>query len=204
MFDEIPMILAIYTGIIYADNVHYLIYKNKNNNNENITTLSVPGSLTSAFGYGSLRKQIIFQKKGRLLIYLLSMVTIIITNVMTNFRQIFPGVFTGAVLYLYYKVFKLLQIMNPVTKHHVIIKAKNALITIAASGTIWVTTEISCNYVKYRIFLIGHPIWHFFIGHGFYNLIQIVYFIKQNNARTKLTYNTVYLLQTEHNEIADA
>ena len=188
LLDEIPMILAIYTGIIYADNVHYLIYNNNNNNNNIINNNSL------------VQKQIINQKKGRLLLYFLSMVTVIITNVMENFRRLFPAVFTGAVLYLYYKIFLLLQIMNPIVKPQVMTTTKNTLCTIAASGTIWVTTEISCNYFKYRIFLLGHPMWHFFIGHGFYNLIQLVYFIKQNNMKNKLSYNKIYLLQIENAE----
>ena len=68
------------------------------------------------------------------------------------------------------------------------------MLTIAASGSIWVITEVTCNYIKSHFFLLGHPMWHFFIGHGFYNLIQIVYFIKINDANYTLNCNKIYLI----------
>ena len=37
--------------------------------------------------------------------------------------------------------------------------------------------------------------WHFFIGHGFYNLIQIIYFIKTYDEKHILQYNKLYLLE---------
>jgi hypothetical protein len=46
--------------------------------------------------------------------------------------------------------------------------------------------------------------WHFFIGHGFHNLIQIVYFIKLHNINTgkiengkTIKYNNIYLLKIQ-------
>ena len=84
--------------------------------------------------------------------------------------------------------------VSPELKKRVAAKAYNSLITIAVSGSVWITTELSCNYIKYHIFLLGHPLWHFIIGHGFYNLIQVVYFIKINDAKYALNYNKMYLL----------
>lgn len=176
LFDETPMILAIFTGIIYADNVHFLMHKSIYENDLALTT------------------QLIYKKKGKLLLYLFSMSFLTIINVMTNFRKVFPFVFTCIAIFLYYKIFMLLRMLTSSIKIQVISKAYNSLFTIAISGSIWITTEISCNYIKYTIFLFGHPMWHFFIGHGFYNLIQVVYFIKLNNLAYKLKYNSMYLL----------
>ena len=99
--------------------------------------------------------------------------------------------------YLYYKIFVILRLLNPEIKEKVLDKAYYSLITIAISGTVWVSTELTCNYVKNAVLLVGHPMWHFFIGHGFYNLIQVVYFIKLNNTKYELKYNSLYLLKRE-------
>jgi hypothetical protein len=103
-------------------------------------------------------------------------------------------VFACAAGYLYYKIFMLLRLMSASAKHSVASKAYYSLATIALSGIIWITTEVSCNWIHDPVFLVGHPLWHFFIGHGFYNLIQVVYFIKINEGTYHLRYNSMYLL----------
>ncbi len=184
LFDEIPMILAIFTGIIYTDNVHFLLCKNLYDKNE------------------SMIKNIIYKRKGKLFIYLFTMCLIIICNIMSNFRKLFPTVFGCVASYLYFKIFMLLKMIT-VNKDLITIKTYNSLKTIALSGSIWIFTELSCNYIKHPIFLIGHPMWHFFIGHGFYNLIQVVYFIKTNDTNYTLRYNQVYLLERYPPEVIE-
>ena len=130
-----------------------------------------------------------------------------ICNVMVNYRMIFPELFTGVVSFLYYKIYNLILLLEPSFQNQVKYKTFNSLLTIVISGIIWTFTEISCKYVNYHILLLGHPMWHFFIGHGFYNLIQIVYFIKLHNINNDtiqndkiqndkmITYNNIYLLK---------
>lgn len=178
LFDEIPMILAIFTGIIYVDNVHYLISKSTKNTIVSLIELN-------------------YKKKFKTLVYLFAMSYITIINVMSNYRRLFPTIFGCVAAYLYYKIFVVLRLLNPEIKEKVLDKAYYSLITIAISGTVWVSTELTCNYVKSAILLIGHPMWHFFIGHGFYNLIQVVYFIKLNNTKYELKYNSLYLLKRD-------
>jgi len=184
LFDEIPMILAIFTGIIYIDNVHFLLCKKTHDKNV------------------LLIKNIIYKRKGKLFVYLFAMCLIIICNIMTNFRRLFPTIFGSVAGYLYFKIFLLLQLVNT-NREMITIKIYNSLITIALSGSIWVFTELSCNYIKNPVFLLGHPMWHFFIGHGFYNLIQVVYFIKTNEPNYTLKYNNLYLLERYPPEVIE-
>jgi len=177
LFDEIPMILAIFTGIIYTDNVYFLLSKEKNYNDILVI------------------KNLVYEKKIKLLVYLFSMCIIIIYNAMTNFRKLFPTIFGIVATYLYYKIFILMKLLNHNLKHIILHKIQNSLFTIALSAIIWISTELTCNYIKLYIFLLGHPLWHFFIGHGFYNLIQIVYFIKTYDEKHILQYNKLYLLE---------
>ena len=232
LFDEMPMIITVFSGIIYADNVYLLTYNkkyNKEDSNDNLdlrlknkeNTIITPSanasgvqSLTGAFGFGSLQKNErkwnitqLYNKKGRLLVYLISMYIFMICNVMVNYRMIFPELFTGVVSFLYYKIYNLILLLEPSFQNQVKYKTFNSLLTIVISGIIWTFTEISCKYVNYHILLLGHPMWHFFIGHGFYNLIQIVYFIKLHNINNDtiqndkiqndkmITYNNIYLLK---------
>jgi hypothetical protein len=179
LFDEIPMILSIFTGIIYADNVHFLIQKK---NYDNDITYS---------------KVLVYFRKLKVLCYFFTMSLFIIINVMSNYRKIFPLFFSFTAFYLYYKIFSLLYITNPLIKQRVIHKVYNSLFTIATSGLVWIITETSCKYMRHHIFLIGHPIWHFFIGHGFYNIIQLVYYIKLNSIRNKINYGPFYVLDID-------
>jgi len=182
MLDEIPMILAIFTGIIYVDNVHFLLCKQIYDKNDKNDTIS---------------KNIIYKRKAKLFVYLFSMCLFLISNIMANFRRLFPTIFTCVAAYLYYKIYRLLQLVNT-NKELIIAKVFDSLVVISVSGSIWIFTEVSCNYSKHPIFLIGHPLWHFFIGHGFYNLIQVVNFIKTNQPGDTLKYNDFYLLKKSH------
>jgi hypothetical protein len=168
LFDEIPMILAIFTGIIYTENVYFL------QSCSNVL-LSQKTSHPFAITEISTHKK---NRKLRVLAYLFSMSFFIIIDTMSNYRRVFPTLFASVAGYLYYRIIATLHLTNIHTQHQIKQKIYNSLFTVLISGAVWVTTEISCNYVKHRLFLIGHPIWHFFVGHGFYNLIQAVYFMK--------------------------
>ena len=122
----------------------------------------------------------------------------IISNVMSDYRLIFPQIFTSVVVYLYYKIFNLIQLLDIHFQSQIKNKTFHSLLTISISGIIWACTEITCkHYSTNHILLLGHPMWHFFIGHGFYNLIQVVYFIKLHNENYRLKYNPIYLLQIQ-------
>ena len=123
------------------------------------------------------------------------MYTFMICDVMSDYRMVFPQLFTGVVVYMYYKIYNLIQLLDQPFQSLVKYKALNSLLTVSISGVIWSFTEISCKYVNYHILLVGHPMWHFFIGHGFYNLIQVVYYIKLHNINYRLRYDSFYLLQ---------
>ena len=189
LFDEIPIIVTVFSGIVYADNVYFLTYNNKFIKEDSDNNLS----LTHKTPVRNM--SMVYNKKYRLLTYLFGMYMFIINNVMANFRLIFPQLFTCIVVYLYYKIYCLINLLDSYNRAQTIYKAYNSLITIAVSGAIWAGTEISCKHVNNHALLIGHPMWHFFIGHGFYNLIQVVYFIKLCDANIKMKYDSIYLLQ---------
>lgn len=180
LFDEIPMIITVFSGIIYTDNVYYITYNNKHIGDENSI---IRGPLAAS------------SQKINIFVYLLGMYVFMISNVMANYRMVFPQLFTCVVVGLYYKIYLLITLLDPYFQSHVLYKACNSCLIITASGFIWAFTEISCTYVDYYILLLGHPMWHFFIGHGFYNLIQVIYFIKLHNLTLRLKYNSFYLLQ---------
>ena len=204
LFDEIPIIITVFTGIIYTDNVYFLTYNNKYIKEDSDADLSISRSRTESMTESGLEiikpdkkwnTTSLYNKKYRLLGYLFGMYLFMISNVMTNYRLIFPQVFTCVVVYLYYKIYCLINILNLHFQSQIKSKIYNSLFTISISGIIWACTEITCKHVNYRILLLGHPMWHFFIGHGFYNLIQVVYFIKLHNENFRIRYNPFYLLQ---------
>ena len=117
---------------------------------------------------------------------------------MTNFRLIFPYLFLFTVSYLYYKTYLLVKDLPNFLKPKVIYPITFSILTITLSGFIWWSTESLCNNLNKTIVLLGHPLWHFFVGHGFYNFIQVVYFIKLHLYTTdtyNITFNKFYLLQ---------
>jgi hypothetical protein len=122
--------------------------------------------------------------KFKLFANLFLTVLFIICNTLTNYRQIFPYIYASIMFYFYYS----LRIKS--------IYINNAILTIVISVIIWGLTEISCNYIQYYILLLGHPLWHFCIGHGFYNLIQAIYFTTLKNYDI-IKYNRFYLLDIE-------
>ena len=111
------------------------------------------------------------------------MILFIICNTLTNYRKLFPYLFAAIIFYFYFSL------------RTNTIYIKNAILTIFISVIIWGLTEISCNYIQPYIFLLGHPLWHFCIGHGFYNLIQAIYFTTMDGYNIR--YNRFYLLDIE-------
>ena len=197
LFDEMPIIITVFSGIIYTDNVYLLTYNNKYSKEDSNAHLDLSVKNKDNIILKNDRKwntTQLYNKKGRLLAYLLGMYIFMICNVMSNYRLIFPELFTCVVSFLYYKIYNLILLLDPSFQNIVKQKTYNSLLTIVISGVIWTFTEISCKYVKYHILLLGHPMWHFFIGHGFYNLIQVVYYIKNNNENYYLKYNSMFLL----------
>ena len=171
LLDEIPMILCIFIGIIFVDTLYY---KNK----------------FDTFNH---------HRKFKLFSYLLIMILFIISNSMANFRLIFPYLFLFTVSYLYYKTYLLVKDLPNFLKPKVIYPITFSILTITLSGFIWWSTESLCNKLNKTIVLLGHPLWHFFVGHGFYNFIQVVYFIKLHLYTTdtyNITFNRFYLLET--------
>ena len=62
---------------------------------------------------------------------------------------------------------------------------------ICISGIIWLITEISCKYSNNKILLIGHPLWHFGVAYGTYNLIKSISIIR--NKISELDENNINL-----------
>jgi len=209
LFDEIPIITTVFSGIIYTDDVYFLTYNNKylkENSDTDLTTKvrQRTASMTES-GLENIKQDRkwnmtqIYNKKYRLFGYLFGMYIFMISNVMSDYRLLFPQLFTGVVVYLYYTIYKLIQLLDVPFQLQIKSKLINSLLTICTSGAIWTCTEITCKYVDNYILLLGHPMWHFFIGHGFYNVIQIVYYIKLHNENYKIKYNPIYLLQIQSN-----
>jgi len=169
LLDETPMITISFEIIMYIESVQDLISTSKELHKRNNIMI----------------------QKIKALLYLFAMTAIIVLNTMSNYRKIFPVIFTFIILYIFYKIFSLCHNKSAITN-----KINNTLLTISISGAVWVFTEITCNYVKHSILLLGHPMWHIFVAHGVYNLIQIIYFIKlnHNNSDLVLEYNNFYLL----------
>jgi len=207
LFDEIPMIVTIFSGIIYTDNVYFLTYNNKyiKENSDSDLTVTIREHSNNMNNMNIIKTDRkwnvnnIYIKKRKLVVYLFGMYTFMICDVMSDYRMVFPQLFTGVVVYMYYKIYNLIQLLDPSFQSLVKYKALNSLLTVSISGAIWSFTEISCKYVNYHILLVGHPMWHFFIGHGFYNLIQVVYYIKLHNINYRLRYDSFYLLQMHSN-----
>jgi hypothetical protein len=37
--------------------------------------------------------------------------------------------------------------------------------------------------------------WHFFVGHGFYNMIQIIYYVDKNDMNYNISYSYLYIIR---------
>jgi hypothetical protein len=56
---------------------------------------------------------------------------------------------------------------------------------IALAGGFWITTEIFCDSFWLIRYIPGHPIWHFYVSYGGYQIAQLVsalYILRHNNT----------------------
>jgi hypothetical protein len=147
LYDEYPMILALFLGNIYVENL-------------------IPS----------------YYKKSKILFNINLMIIYLVIDVMENQRLIFPYYFASGLIIVLYNIHRL---VNNIYYKSIINHSYNTnyyIYVIISSAITWGLTEINCNSnnrILYdRLYLIGHPMWHFMISYGFYNLIQIVYNVK--------------------------
>ena len=144
LYDEYPMILALFLGNIYVESL-------------------IPSKY----------------KKFKILFYVNLMIIYLVINVMEDQRLIFPYYFACGLIIVLYNIHRLVKYYKNMIDHSY--NTKYYIAVIITSAITWGSTEISCknNRILYdKLYLIGHPIWHFMISYGFYNLIQIVHNVK--------------------------
>ncbi len=149
LYDEYPMIISIFLGNIYIENL-------------------IPSNY----------------KKYKIVFYVNSMLVYLVINVMEDQRLIFPYYFAGGLLLILYNIHRFVYYYENSSLNNIIIISYNTYYYIAIiiiSAITWGLTEISCKNYRLpfnNLYLLGHPMWHFMISYGFYNLIQIIYNIK--------------------------
>jgi len=117
----------------------------------------------------------IYEHKFATFMNLLCMTLFIICNTMSICRKWFPYVFACVGAYLYYMLTRLFVLSPKYAKN-----GYNTIYIILASVAMWSATEITCNYIQLNMLLIGHPLWHLFIGYGCYNITRILQEIGYN------------------------
>jgi hypothetical protein len=155
LYDEFPMIITLFLGMVAVDDIDNY----------------------------SLNKQYL---NFKIILYLNMMILYLIIDTMTSQRLIFPLYFGSGLLYIINIILRLVNNFNIINSKILILKKTYLYIfIIISSAIIWTLTEFSCrkldiNNLKplYHLYLFGHPMWHFMISYGFYNLIQIVLYIK--------------------------
>ena len=168
LLDEIPMIISIFIGLIFIDTLYYKI---KNND---------------------------FIRKIKLLIFLFIMIIFIIFNIMSNFRLIFPYIFLSCIIIFLLNLYNLIIILPSEISVQIYKKYIYSVFFLITSMLFWGITEIFCTKLYIPFALLGHPLWHLFVGYSFYNIVQIIYFIKlflYSNHNYKIYYNYIYLLK---------
>jgi Ceramidase len=170
LLDETPMLLTTYMGVFYTEHV-----RRKMDN---------------------LKQQSQIQK-WVLLGETLFMSLFLVLNSLDKYRLYFPAEFSFVVIYLYCKIYKVIQLLSEERKKQIMNKIVATTATVVGSAGFWIVTENVCNRYHHDLLLLGHPLWHFFVGHGFYNLIQIMYFIEcvQKCDNVNLQYGILYLIK---------
>jgi hypothetical protein len=189
LMDELPMIVSIFIGLLYIEYCNFLLNNihDNNNNNNNL----------------NYKITIIF-----LTFIMFYFITI---NPINYYRKLFPIVF-GCVLILFsYKFINLINNFDKKFNKNILLYGNQQLIIICIAGLIWSFTETICKYNNNLFLLLGHPLWHFFMAYGFYNIIQIIYYISLytsinyiQNYQTNildiyLYYNKLYILTIQNN-----
>jgi hypothetical protein len=155
LLDETPMLLTTYTGVFYTEHVRRKMDNMKQQQQQPLI------------------------QKWVLLGEMLSMSLFLVLNSLEKYRLYFPTGFSFVVIYLYYKIYKVIQLLSEEHKKQIMNKIVATTATVVGSAGFWIVTENVCNRYHHDLLLLGHPLWHFFVGHGFYNLIQIMYFIER-------------------------
>lgn len=141
LYDEYPMILALFLGNIYVEN--------------KISSINI---------------------KYKILFYINLMIIYLVINVMEDQRLIFPYYFSLGLLLTLYNIHRYGYYYKKI--NHIPLYSINYYISIIiSSAVLWGITEISCDHYQITsssLYLIGHPLWHFMISYGFYNLIKIL------------------------------
>jgi len=168
LFDEFPMILIVFISNLYLNEISFYIksiYKT-------VTTIDN------------------IQNAIKICINCLIMVFFLVSNVMSTSRLYFPLYFAICFVNLIYQFITLsyqfsklkLCIENNI---QIIPYAKKYLCFLMLSALFWILTENSCKYFKPNsesifsiLYLIGHPMWHITVSYSFYNLLQIILYIK--------------------------
>ena len=147
LMDETPMIVSIFIGLLYIEYCNFLL--NNNDINYKIT-----------------------------MIFLTFIMFYFITINPTNYyRKLFPILFGIVLIFFCYKFINLINNFDKKFNKNILLNGKHQLAIISIAGVIWSFTEIICKYYNNLFLLIGHPLWHFFMAFGFYNIIQIIYYI---------------------------
>jgi hypothetical protein len=125
--------------------------------------------------YNLIKRENFIYNRIEHFIFLFMTIFFIIFNSIPNNLKLFPTLFGFIGFYLYCKLILLIIIIRYDFKQHILEKIIHSIAIILFSAFIWILTENYC--INSYLFLLGHPLWHFFIGLGFYNLIQTIYFI---------------------------
>jgi len=188
LMDELPMIVSIFIGLLYIEYCSFLLNNiHDNNNNYNL----------------NYKITIIF-----LTFIMFYFITI---NPINYYRKLFPILFGSILILFSYKFINLINNFDKKFNKNILLYGNQQLIIICIAGLIWSFTETICKYNNNLFLLLGHPLWHFFMAYGFYNIIQIIYYISLytsinyiQNYQTNildiyLYYNKLYILTIQNN-----
>jgi hypothetical protein len=180
LMDELPMIVSIFIGLLYIEYCSFLL--NNNDINYKITIIILTF----------------------LMFYFISI------NPINYYRKLFPLLFGFVLILFSYKFINLIKTFDKKFNKNILLYGKQQLYIISSAGIIWFFTETICKYNNNLLLLFGHPLWHFFMAFGFYNIIQIIYYISlytqiiyiQNCScdllNIYLYYNKLYILNIKN------
>jgi len=182
LFDEFPMILIVFITSMFINHLSNhtkLIYTTQNKINHIINYFKITFSS-------------------------IIMILFLVSNTMSLSRLNFPIYFGISVIYL---VFQFISLTNQfsmagcsqpniakrypgklklnIKNQDIIPYVKTYLFYLIISAIFWISTECLCKYFKPTsesnlivLYLVGHPMWHILVSYSFYNLLQIILYIK--------------------------
>jgi len=186
LMDETPMIVSLFTGLLYIEYTNHLL--NKINSNILINSYDTNKYLYNLF----------YKLSSIFLTY--CMFSFITINPFNNYRKLFPFFWACSLIIFSFRFLNLVNTFDNHFNKNVSHFVKYQVLITYIGGIIWCFTEIVCNYNHNLLLLIGHPLWHFIIGYAFYNIIQIIYFI---NLYTKIKYinNDILSINISYNKL---